>query len=89
MYPFPFKYNTPECYEAISVTSDCVQASSFANDSSVPSKALDTGDQAWSPAVRTGKMWREYLLFDLKASIACQKCSITQALFFNTCTAKN
>lgn len=63
----PFISLAAECYDPIPLAQVCqVRASSQMDDTSAPYNALSS-TLAWSPALRTGKGWREYLLFDFLA----------------------
>lgn len=71
--------DTPECGFVLTITGECqVTASSMMSSSSKPmhSTASENSGDVWSPAVRTGHGWRDYIDYDMLANVKIVKVDI-------------
>ena len=53
-----------------------VSASTAYNQDHLPSNVLEPSITLWSPAIRQGKIWRDFLVFDFQHSVSIGKISI-------------
>jgi hypothetical protein len=66
---FPFQSSAPACAGTIPVA-DCGAMASTAIDSDhLPKNVLLDDESFWSPHIRTGRKWKDFLLFDFQTNV--------------------
>lgn len=57
---------SPPCTDAIQLDNCSITASSALNNNHLPSNVKADDSSVWSPAIRSGKMWKNFIIFDFR-----------------------
>lgn len=71
---------SPECLDAFALNDSCsLTGSSALNKDTLPENILTNDDTYWSPAIRSGRGWSNYLQFFMRIKFRLSKIKVLQA----------
>ena len=71
-----FLVTSPECFDHVEVSNCGVSANTAMDEDHLPQNVLNAADTAWSPAIRLGAGWNDYLQFDFRKNTRITKVKI-------------